>query len=87
MGFMEFSKKLNESKGFNVFMIILGITVLSTGLEEVWPVIIGIFAIASGAHNLYKISKKPRPVCEYCGYVALDERELLNHQITCEKKK
>ncbi len=29
---------------------------------------------------------KLNPVCEYCGYVAKDERELHNHQITCEKK-
>ncbi len=87
MGLMEFSKKLNESKGYNIFIIIIGIIVISTGFEDVWPVFLGIFAIALGLHGLYKISKKPKQVCEYCGYVALDERELHNHQITCEKKK
>jgi len=87
MGFSEFSKKLNESKAFNIFLIIVGILTLSTGLERIWPVFIAIFAIASGLHGLYKISKKPKPVCEYCGYVVLDERELHNHQISCEKKK
>ena len=25
--------------------------------------------------------------CSYCGYIAKDDRELHNHQITCEKKK
>ena len=33
------------------------------------------------------IQKKPKPKCAYCGYLALDDRELHNHQITCEKKK
>jgi len=35
-----------------------------------------------------KRSSKPvRPICEYCRHVALDERELYNHQLVCEKKK
>ena len=87
MGFMEFSKKLNESKVFNIFLIIIGIITLSTGLEKIWPLLIGVFVFVTGLHGLYKISKKLKIVCEYCGYEALDERELHNHQITCEKKK
>jgi len=34
-----------------------------------------------------KDKKKPKPMCEFCEYIAIDERELHNHQITCEKKK
>ena len=30
--------------------------------------------------------EEQKPICEYCGYIALDQRELHNHQITCEKK-
>jgi len=26
-------------------------------------------------------------MCEYCGFIALDERDLHNHQIICKKKK
>ena len=87
MGLLELSKKLDESKGYNIFLIIISIIVLSVGFEKVWPVFLGFFIIALALHSLYKISKKQKPVCEYCGYVALDERELHNHQITCEKKK
>ncbi len=86
MGFTELSKKLNESKTYNIVVIILGILVMANGFEEVWPVFVGIFIIAMGLHSLYKISRKQKPTCKFCGYVALDEKELHNHQITCEKK-
>ena len=83
----EFSKKLNNSKTFRIFQMIFGIFALATGWELIWPLFIGVASLALGVHGLYKISKRPKPVCEYCGYVALDERELHNHQINCEEKK
>lgn len=53
---------------------------------------LGIFILVMNTINLAKYikkkSKKPvRPKCEYCGYISLDERELHNHQINCDKKK
>ncbi len=42
--------------------------------------------VIHGVWKYYKEKNKPKPICEYCGYVALDEKELHNHQITCEKK-
>jgi len=87
LGLTEFSKKLNESKTFRISQIIFGIFALATGWESIWPLFIGVASLALGIHGLYKISKRPKPVCEYCGFVSLDIRELNNHQITCEKKK
>ena len=65
--------------------------------DELWPGIIfliGLFGFITGIITLIIAIKedrdkknKPRPMCEYCGYVALDERELHNHQLVCEKKK
>lgn len=57
-----------------------------------WNLYIGIFIVIMTTLNLIKYIKKKsakplRPMCGYCGYMALDERELHNHQITCEKKK
>jgi len=59
--------------------------------SEDWNIYVGIFIILMTTLNLRKYIKsrtiKPvRPICEYCGYVAFDERELDNHQPTCEKK-
>ena len=53
---------------------------------------LGIFIVAITTINLVSYIKKRnanpvRPMCGYCGYMALDQRELDNHQITCEKKK
>jgi len=45
------------------------------------------FGVIRGVWKYYKEKNKPKRICEFCGYVALDERELHNHQITCEKKK
>jgi len=87
MSFKESYKKITKSTGYSIFLIIVGVITLVTGLGVIWSVLVGIFAIALGSYNLYKISRKQKPVCEFCGYVALDERELHNHQITCEKKK
>ncbi len=39
-----------------------------------------------GVWKYYKEKNKPKPICNFCGYVALDERELHNHQSTCKKK-
>ena len=44
---------------------------------------IGVFLIK----KYDKDKKKSNPMCKFCGYMAIDERELHNHQITCEKKK
>ncbi len=62
MGYKEFSKKLSNSKGYSIFLIIIGVLTLVTGLGVIWSVLIGIFAIALGSYSLYKISKKPKPV-------------------------
>ncbi len=87
LGLTEFSKKLDNSKTYRIFQIIFGIFALASGLESIWPLFIGAAALALGVHGLYKISKRSKPMCEYCGYVALDDRELHNYQINCEKKK
>ena len=60
MGYREFSKKLSNSKGYSIFLIIIGVITLVTGLGVIWSVLIGIFAIALGSYSLYKISKKPK---------------------------
>ena len=57
-----------------------------------WNLYIGIFIVLMTSLNLIKYIKKrnakpARPMCGYCGYMALNERELHNHQITCEEKK
>ena len=87
MGWTEFSKRLNESKLYNILIIILGFVVIGAVYEKIWPIFLGMIVIALGIHRLYKIYRRQKPVCEYCGYVALDERKLHNHQIACEKKK
>ena len=46
-----------------------------------WPIIASICIVIAF------VFIKPKPVCQFCGYIAIDERELHNHQITCEKKK
>ncbi len=74
------------SKVFQILLITFGIYNLITGWELIWPLFVGALMLVLGINGLYKISKRPKPVCEYCGYVALDTRELHNHQINCEKK-
>lgn len=59
---------------------------------EDWHFYVGIFILVAAVINLIqyikrKSAKPVRPMCEFCGYVALDERELHNHQINCEKKR
>jgi len=60
MGYKEFSKKLSNSKGYSIFLIIIGVITLATGLGVTWSVLVGIFAIALGSYSLYKISKKSK---------------------------
>ena len=60
--------------------------------SEDWNLYLGIFILIMAFVNLIqyikrKSTKPVRPKCEYCGYIALDERELHNHQLNCEKKK
>jgi len=81
--------KFFNSTAWGIIAIISGIGLLTVGTEW-YHYLLGIMGLTSGGYSIYKNSKKknePRPVCEYCGYVALDARELHNHQITCEKKK
>jgi len=86
MGLAEFSKKLENSKAFRISQIIFGIFTLSAGWESIWPLFIGAASLVLGIRGLYKILKRSKPICEYCGYATLDERELHNHQINCEKR-
>ena len=80
--------------------LILGIISLLAGfasLPLLLPIVTFLFAlipaiilIAIGVFLIKKYDKdkkKPKPMCQFCGYIAIDERELHNHQITCEKKK
>jgi len=81
--------KFFNSTAWGIIAIISGIGLLTVGTEW-YHYLLGIMGLTSGGYSLYKNSKKknePRSVCEYCGYIALDARELHNHQITCEKKK
>ena len=78
---------------FGIILIIAAI-VVSIPIMMVFPFpyawIVIIVLIIIGAYLIRKYDKdenKPKPMCEFCGYMALDERELHNHQITCEKKK
>ena len=78
---------------FGIILIIAAI-VFSIPLMMVFPFpyagIIIIVLIIIGALLIRKYDKdkkKPKPLCEFCGYMPLDERDLHNHQITCEKKK
>ena len=59
MGLKEFSKRLNESKSYHIFIIILGIIVFS-GYEQIYPIFFGMMALAIGIFGLYKISKKQK---------------------------
>jgi len=61
---------------------------LEDWLKIVYFVIIPFISLSviHGVWKYYKEKNKPKPICEFCGYVALDERELHNHQISCEKK-
>ena len=73
-----------------VFFFILGFWNIFFPSDD-WNLYLGIFIVVMTALNLRKYLKNRsiksvRAMCEYCGYVALDERELHNHQITCEKK-
>ncbi len=52
----------------------------------IFAFIVGIVSLIIDVRKVEKKKKEPKPICEFCGYVALDERELHNHQITCEKK-
>ena len=57
-----------------------------------WHLFVGIFIVVLTILNLRKYLRKRsiklvRPICEYCGHDALDEKELYNHQLVCEKKK
>ncbi len=56
--------------------------------SENWNIYVGIFIIVMTIFNLRKYikSRSIKPTCEYCGFIASDERELNKHQLTCEKK-
>ncbi len=61
-------------------------------LEYWWKIVYFVFipfiafGVIRGVWKYYKEKNKPKPICNFCGYVALDERELHNHQSTCKKK-
>ena len=74
-----------------VFFFILGFWNIFFPSED-WNLYVGIFIVVMTAFNLRKYLKnrsiKPvRPICEYCEHDVLDEKELYNHQLVCEKKK
>ena len=85
---------------WSIITIFVGIYAIylsqSSTLDEPIPtimLILGILCMIFGPFNLIldarkfkKEKEKSKPMCEYCGYIALDERELHNHQITCVKK-
>ncbi len=53
-----------------------------------WGFYLGIFIVVATFFNLIKYIKgkntKPvKPKCEHCGFIALDEKELHNHQMNC----
>jgi len=53
-------------------------------------VILFIVGIISAVLRYMKDEVKKRelkPICEYCRFVALNDRDLHNHQLVCEKKK
>jgi len=56
MGLWQSYKNLTNSKAYNIVAIFVGIGLIATGFEQVWPVILGIFVIGSCTHRLYKIS-------------------------------
>ena len=70
------------------FMFVVGIYNVVARVSD-FSFYLGIFILIMAFVNLilYIKRKSKRPKCEYCGYIALDERELHNHQLTCEKKK
>jgi len=88
---MSFLSKFLQHPIAIVFMFVIGfwnIVYPSTDLYQ----FLGIFIVAITAFNLVSYIKKRkaqpvRQMCGYCGYIALDERDLHNHQINCEKKK
>ena len=75
---------------FGILMIIFGFLAYITAVEWYnWIFVILGFAV--GGHVLFRYYKNRkfttlRFICNNCGYVAKDQRELHNHQITCEKK-
>ena len=56
MGLTELSKRLNNSKAYNIGLLIIGLVIIVTGYEEVWRLLMGVFLIAIAAHSLYKIT-------------------------------
>ena len=83
-------------KKLSIISLVSGIILILSSFASPNPsaftgplLIFGTFGIGGGMYGLYKDSMKKysKPICEFCGYIALDERELYNHQNTCEKKK
>ena len=72
---------------FILIMFVIGIWSVTT--SDGWLYYLGVFILVMAVINLiqYIHKKSKRPKCEYCGYIAKDDRELHNHQINCEKKK
>ena len=56
MGLTDLSKKLNNSKAYNIVLVIIGLIIIATGYEEVWQILMGVFLIAIAVHSLYKIT-------------------------------
>jgi hypothetical protein len=84
------TKKFFDKPIFGIIMIIFAILVIASAVEW-YSYLFALIGFASGGHNLYKYFKNrsftsSRPICNNCGYVALNERELHNHQINCERK-
>ena len=82
--------KFFERPVWGITAIGFGLMLLVSGTEW-YHYILAIIGFASGGHTIYKYyqNKKfttSRPICNNCGHVARDERELHNHQITCQRK-
>ena len=84
------------AKSRDIILILIGLFGIAwnqiSPTQASWFVLgAGIFILSIGIIKLAwigdeKKKKVPRPMCSFCGYIALDEKELHNHQITCEKK-
>ncbi len=88
---MGYLSKVLQHPGILLIMFVIGFWNIVYPSTDLY-LYLGIFIVAVTAFNLVSYIKKRktqpvRQMCGYCGYIALDERDLHNHQMNCEKKK
>jgi len=88
---MSFLSKVLQHPIVILFMYLIGFWNIVYPSTDLY-LYLGISIVAITTINLvsYIKTKKANPVrqmCGYCGYMALDKKELHNHQLNCEKKK